>query len=97
MAKVPKAVRDAFKTAPRNNTRGTANWLLTQSDKLQKEFEATIRAYLKGRADGTITLSLDKLVPVLKQEFSYPFRWGALRSYMSRHHADLFDAQVLGR
>ncbi len=97
MAKVPKAIRDVFRTAPRNNTRGTANWLLSQTDKLQKEFEATIRAYLKGRADGSITLSLDKLVPVLKREFSYPFRWGALRSYMSRHHADLFDAQVLGR
>lgn len=97
MAKVPKAVRQAFDSAPVNTSLGTATWVKTQSKQRQDEFRATIEAYLKGRADGTLRISIEKLAQALRAEFDYPFGWGALRSYMAKHYPKLFEKQLLVR
>lgn len=95
--KIPAAVAAAFEGASKNNARGTICWVKTLSEKRGAEFDATIRAYLVGRADGTIGISLKVFTQVLRTEFKYPFADGALRGYMDKHYAKLFAAQSLER
>lgn len=97
VTKIPKSIVEAFKKAPRNTTRGSAMWISTLSETQQEEFKATVDAFLKGRAAGRVQLSIENFVRVLKTEFGYPFEWGALRSYMARHHSQAFGKQVLIR
>ena len=95
---VPKGIREAFKESAASGVRlntGTEGWLKTLSPARRKEFDTTLREYLKLRGCGKLALSLSSLVRALRTEFKYPFGVGALRNHMSRRYPTLFDAQVV--
>lgn len=96
MGDVPESALERMRTTKADPRQTGAHDWIERSDAKDKIL-ATIVEYLKGRADGTYSMTYGDFTALLREEFGFPFERHSTRAYMERYHRDLFMAQMRRR
>lgn len=96
MGDVPESALERMRnTRADPRQRGAKDWI--DAHERKDDILATVEEYLKGRADGSYTMTLGDFTALLREEFGFPFERHSTRAYMERYHRDLFAAQMRRR
>jgi hypothetical protein len=96
MAEVSKDILERMRSTKADPRQaGAHDWIEKSGDR--DKILVTIVEYLKGRADGTYSMTYGDFTALLREEFGFPFERHSTRAYMERYHRDLFMAQMRRR
>jgi len=90
LADVPEVFEKAFASA---HFKSTDAWLRSLPDDRKVVVEAVWVRWIKGNADGSISLGVTDFWRMLQKEFGYPMARDALRMYLARKYPDLYSGE----